>query len=698
MLKKLKNKKIKNPFTKFKGFKWKQIPLNFKKIKKNKKKGIKTKNSIKNQLITMVLLLSLIPIIIIGVVNYNFEKKNMIEMSKGSNLTIAKSIANQANYMVLNSFSAIETLSNSNDFSNMEERDANSLLKSVRDEISSIEDIYVIDMDGNAIAGTKETTSTLANELYFVMSKKGSEYVTNSFIDNNTKKPGVMISIPIKNKLLEVKGVIAAKLNVDELSNIVKFQKIGNTGNPYIVDKTGIVIGHEDFKNKIVKRYNFVEEGNIGAQKAVKSKTDVERYETETGKDVIGAYTTVPYTNWGVVVEQDTKEIENMASGALKRTSIIVILAGIIIAILTAIISRVFTKPIIDLGKSAEKIKNGDMTENIKVTSKNEIGLLQESFNSMIESLTSVIEKVNFSSDNIKKSIEDLKEKSYHTVRASEEISAVVEQVATGTENQIQSVDATNMIIDEMSKKVVEVDEKAKDIKDAAGHATDMASLGTVHINDTQKAIESIIDKVENSSKKISSLTEETKEIGKIITFIDNISNQTNLLALNAAIEAARAGEAGRGFTVVADEIRKLAEQTGNASKDIVKIINNIQSDMSDVTISMNESIEEVNKGSNVINKATESFDNIKEETKRVNDAIANFAAIANMLTVGINEIEMSMREVSAVSQQTGAGTQTVLASSEEQQSAIDHVEGLADTLDLMADELVSIVSQFKVK
>lgn len=695
MLKKLKNKS---------GFKWKRILLNFNGIKKGKirnsktENGIKTKNSIKNQLIAMVLLLALIPIIIIGVINYSFEKKNMIKMTKGSNLTIAKSISNQANYMVLNSFNAIETLAMSNDFSEMEERDANSLLKNVRDEIPAIDDIYVIDMDGNAIAGTKESTKTLANELYFVMSKGGAEYVTNSFIDNNTKKPGVMISLPIKNKLMGVEGVISAKLNVEELSNIAKFQKIGKTGNAYIVDKTGVVIGHEDFKNKIVKRYNSVEEGNIGAQKAVDRETDVENYKNEDGKNVIGAYTTVPYTNWGVVVEQDTEEIENLASGALRRTSIIVILAGIIIAILTAIISRLFTRPIINLGKSAEKIKNGDMTEDINITSKNEIGLLQGSFSSMISSLTNVINKVNIASDNIKRTIEDLKIRSELTVKASEEISSVVEQVASGTENQIHSVEATSMIIEEMTKQVDEVDVKIKDIEDAASHATDIASIGTVHINDTQKAIESIVEKVENSSTKISSLTKETQKIGKIITFIDNISNQTNLLALNAAIEAARAGEAGRGFTVVADEIRKLAEQTGNASKDIVGIINSIQKDMGDVTISMDESIEEVNKGSNVINKATESFSNIKEETKKVNESISNFTNIVKMLTIGMNEIEMSMREVSAVSQQTGAGTQTVLASSEEQQSAIEHVEGLADNLDLMADELVSIVNEFKVK
>lgn len=698
MKKKPKIKGFKNLSDKFKEVKFKPLAFKFNKDKKSTKKASKKSNNIKNQLIAMVLILSLIPIIIIGLINYNFEKKNMIEMSKESNLTIAKSIAQQANSMVLSSFNAIETISKSNDFTQMETRDANSLLKSIRDEISSIDDIYILDMNGNAIVSTKDTTKTLANELYFVMSKKGGEYITNSFIDNNTKKPGVMISMPIKDKLMNVTGVISAKLNVEELSSIAKFQKIGETGNAYIVDKTGITIGHQDFKNKIVKRYNFVEEGNIGAIKAIDKKTDVERYENQDGKDVIGAYTTVPYTSWGVVVEQDAKELENMASGALKRTSLIVILAGIIIAILTAIISKLFTNPIINLGKSAEKIKNGDMTEEIPVTSKNEIGLLQASFGSMIASLTNVINKVNIASDNIKNTIEDLKMRSELTVKASEEISAVVEQVAAGTENQIHSTQATSRIIEEMVKKVDEVDSKVKYIENAASHATDIASLGTVHINDTQEAIESIVEKVENSSTKIASLTKETQKIGKIITFIDNISSQTNLLALNAAIEAARAGEAGRGFTVVADEIRKLAEQTGSASKDIVSIINGIQKDMGDVTVSMDESIVEVNKGSNVIGKATESFSNIKEETKKVNEAISNFTSIAQMLTVGMNEIETSMREVSSVSEQTGAGTQTVLASSEEQQSAISHVEGLADNLDLLADELISIVSEFKVK
>jgi len=369
----------------------------FKFIKsKNKKDStFKTKYKIKNQLITMVLILALIPMIVVGIINYNFEKSGRIEMIKDSNLTIAKSIANQANYMITNSFSSLETLAIANNFSEMETQEATTTLMKVRDELEAVEDIYVIDNTGNVLVGTKTMTESLANELYFVKAKGGNRYVSNSFIDDKTKKPGVMISIPVKDFIGQVEGVIAAKLNVNELSNIAKFQRIGDTGIAYIVDRTGAVIGHEDFFNKVLKRYNYSDNGNKGAIAAIAGNTDVMTYDNENNEEVIGAYTKVAYTNWGVVVEQNVSEIEKNAAGVLQRTGIITLLAGLVIAVLTAIISQLFAKPINNLAKSANRIKDGDMTEDIKVTSKNEIGLLQGSFNSMIESLTNVITKVS---------------------------------------------------------------------------------------------------------------------------------------------------------------------------------------------------------------------------------------------------------------------------------------------------------------
>ncbi|MBS4535765.1 methyl-accepting chemotaxis protein [Clostridium sp. D2Q-14] len=677
------------------------------KIKRNKEskkdnrdgdETFSTKHKIRNQLIGIVLVLALIPMLIVGIINYRFEKTNMMDMVKESNLTIAKSISNQVNYMITNSFSAVEALSLSNDFTEMEKQDIANKIRRVRDENEAIEDIYVIDTEGDLIQGTKEMSQNLSNELYFVKAKSGERYVSDSFIDEATSKPGVMISLPMENLIGKTKGVIAAKLDVNELSNISESQKIGDTGLAYIVDRTGIVIGHKDFENKVLNRHNASDNGNHGAIKATDGNTDVATYENENNEEVIGAYTNVEFTDWGIVVEQDVSEIEENAAAALKRTSIITLIAGLIIAILTSVIARVFAKPIISLAKSAHRIKEGDMTEKIKTTSKNEIGLLQGSFGNMVDSLTRVIKKVNIASNNVKDSIKELKERSDLTVKASEEISSVAQQVSAGAENQIESVENSTQIIGNMSEEMKDVENRVKDIKEASLQATDMAYKGTIHINDAQTAISNIVEKVENASVQISELTGEMKEIGKIITFIDNISNQTNLLALNAAIEAARAGEAGRGFTVVADEIRKLAEQTGNASKDIVNILNNIQKETEYVTTSMDDSIVEVNKGTEVINKATDSFENIKEETNRVNEIVEKFSSIVEGLTKGMKEVEKSVNIVSAVSQETGAGTQTVLASAEEQQSAIEHVEELADKLDEMADELVDIVKEFKIE
>ena len=681
-----KNKKKKN-----------KIPKN----KNKKEKGqVKTKNKIRNQLIIIVLILTIIPMLAVGFINYYFEKENLTNMIKESNLTVAESIAKQSSYLISNSFNAIETLSLSNNFTEMDKQESLSLIRKVRDEIEQIEDIYIIDENGNQVVGTKTLSNnmSLENQTYFVKALKGEKYISNSYIDEKTQKPGIIISMPIKDYIGDTTGVIAAKLKLDGLIELVEGQNIGETGLAYIVDRTGVVIGHEDFSGVILERYNPKEEGNKGAALVTEGENGVKEYTNEHGTEVIGAYTPVPSTAWGVVVEQNMDEVRNIASEGFIRTIIIIGIAALIIILLTSIIARLFAKPIINLSKTADKIKRGDLRERVKVTSKNEVGLLQSSFNSMIDSLTTVINKVNRASEDVKNSSKDLKTNADLTVNASKEISAVIQQVAAGTENQMQSVENTSNVINNMSEQVKRVKNSSQKIKGAINHASDMAGKGSESIEETQETMSNIVDKVQNASDQIETLTNRTKEISKIITFIDDISEQTNLLALNAAIEAARAGEYGRGFTVVAEEIRKLAEQTSNASKDIVGIISEIQKDVDSVSDSMDSGIKEVNKGTEVIENTTHTFNNINDETNKVRNIVEEFSNIVTDLTTGMEDIEESIRNVSAVSEQTAAGTQEVLASAEEQQAAIEYVEELANKLNDMSDDLVDIIKEFKTK
>lgn len=692
------NKKIniKNLFNK-------KIITNIKEIfHRNKIKEVvndKFNRKMKNNLIAIVLVLAITPILAVGLTNYYFENKNMESMIESSNLSIAKSLSREIDTFIDNSFDTLEAISNSNDYFSMERFKTTSKLTKSKTNITQIKDMYILDNKGNvaATSNTIKKAEELNSTDWYKNALNGNRYISNAY-QNGYNSTAIVISMPLLSNKREVIGVIAAELNLDELISLVSNQKIGKTGLIYLVDTNGIMIAHKNFLEMVIERYDVIENNIIGAKKAINGEIDVDTYKNNLGNKVIGAFTHVENTKWGIVVEQDVSEVKKITNKGLTRTFLIILLASILIMFLTSIFSKIFTKPIVDLVGVANKIKDGDLTTKVNVEAKNEIGSLQESFNQMTISLYNVISSVNDTVNKIKSSSEELKINAMSTVHASEEISAIVTQVATGTEQQLRSVEDTSIVISDIGNKVKNVEDSSKNILKAVKHASHIAIEGSKSIEETKSTMDNIVIKSKTASSKISDLSNYTNSIGKMINYIDDISRQTNLLALNAAIEAARAGEHGRGFTVVADEIRKLAEQTGNASKEIVTIVSKIQQEMELVTTAMDEGIDEVDKGTIVINNTTKSFESIMIETEKISNTTDEFFNIVRMLSSQMENIEKAINKVSSVSQETGAGTQNILASTEEQTSAVYQINDSVDRLNEMNEELGQLVKGFKIR
>ncbi|MFA5523956.1 MAG: methyl-accepting chemotaxis protein [Tissierellales bacterium] len=665
--------------------------------KKAKATNLKTNKKIGNQIATVVIILAILPLLFVGVTNYFAETEKNTKSIEESNLNIANSIASQVEAKIDGLFDVLKSLHLTNDFFYQEANKSRGILTKIAFEYDSINSIQVYDDKGNQILSSRNMKADInvSEETWFQKTIEEERYVSDSHIEDLI--PEIIISMPIKNVANELRGIISANISLKDLTSIAEEFKMGETGNTYIVDRNGVMIVHIDYTNKVFTPFNAYEAGIEGVVKAIEGNSGVSSYINENEEAVIGAYSYMPTTGFGIVVEQGQSEITQSAIVNFTRTLGVTLVAILVIIILTSIVTRRFSAPIVNLVQIVDEIGSGDLTKRVKVDSNNEIGRLQQEFNRMVDSLYNIISNVNQAAVNFKANVDNLSQSTELTVGASSEITRIVDQVASGAEDQLRSVEDTIGLVEGIAKNVKTVDDNAQGILTATSEASHTAKEGSKDVESTKNSMYSIATKVKEAANQIDSLNERTKEIGKIITFIDDISKQTNLLALNAAIEAARAGEYGKGFTVVAEEVRNLSEQTSDASNNIVKLINQIQEEMDRVSKSMEEGIVEVDKGSNAIEKTIASFGKIVGETDKVFKGVEDFAVVVEELANNMNKIEGSIAQVSSVSQQTAAGTQTIMASTEEQQSAIHQINQAIEELNQMTDSLNEMIKGFKV-
>ena len=331
----------------------------------------------------------------------------------------------------------------------------------------------------------------------------------------------------------------------------------------------------------------------------------------------------------------------------------IVFLIGALIVILYFKNSVIKVLNLID--EKIKQIAGGDLTSKIKISGVNkesEIGILIEQVNSLVDSLSGNVkgivstsnslssqsEQLNSSSKEFEKTIEQMREKASRIIESIKQMSIAIIEVAKNSSSSAQKAQETEKVVDYGTKSVQDV---AREMK---------------NIEKTVSAVSATITELGSSSEKI----------GEIIGVINDIADQTNLLALNAAIEAARAGEQGRGFAVVADEVRKLAERTTKATKEIESMILSIQRNTQDAVISMQKGKEEVSKGAEIAGKSAEAISNINSLMLKLKEMITQIATASEEQSQVSEEISLSSEEIVKAQDNAQAGSRQVIASSEE--------------------------------
>jgi methyl-accepting chemotaxis protein len=327
-------------------------------------------------------------------------------------------------------------------------------------------------------------------------------------------------------------------------------------------------------------------------------------------------------------------------------------------------------EPINEAGQVLEIMSTGNFTARMKGEYKGDNQKLKHSINTMGNSLSDVISMIN---QNVQT-----------TAGSAFEISATAESLASASQEQSSQTDEVAGAVEEMSRTVAENAMSANRTADLARKSGEIATNGANVVKQTVNKMKDIADVVKTSANNIQKLGDSSKEIGEIISVIDDIADQTNLLALNAAIEAARAGEQGRGFAVVADEVRKLAERTTEATKQIAKMIKGIQAETDQAVVAMNRGTLEVQNGIDLADKAGESLNHILTSTRDVLDMI--------------NQIAAASEEQSATSEQISKNVLSISKVTGESAQRIEDVAHTSEELAKLTEQLRNLMAQFQVE
>lgn len=396
----------------------------------------------------------------------------------------------------------------------------------------------------------------------------------------------------------------------------------------------------------------------------------------------------------GVSVHEMDDVIENLILS--------IALAVVVIMILCILASNFFIGKMVgqldEVVGAVKKVSGGNLRiADLEIKSDDEIGILSDNVNEMKIRLKNLLTKIAQCSERVAASSEELAAGTQQTNESIATVTQSMEILTSGTAEQERTIVTLEEKIQDMQERMDDLRKTAKEMEQIAFDSANNASVGKEKVDAAIAVMKNIAEQVSNSAKVIGELGKRSDEIGQIVETISGIAGQTNLLALNAAIEAARAGEQGRGFSVVAEEVRKLAEQSASATENISKLIATIQADTSSAVESIEQGNQSVKEGTQSVAETGAAFTDIETQAAKLNTnvirSLENIAAVDK----SNKEILSAVEHVKEIADRSSENANSASAATQEQSAAMEEVAEAGKTLSELANEMQGEVAQFKL-
>lgn len=389
--------------------------------------------------------------------------------------------------------------------------------------------------------------------------------------------------------------------------------------------------------------------------------------------------------------------LASLTQSLFTQFAIVLVIVIIVSVILVLVFTRKINKRLNALKSAFESAGNGDMTIEVSDKTGDELSELSVYYNKMRMKLNDTIQTVQQSALQLASASQQLSAGAEETNQASEKITEAVQQIANGAQDQITRIENSENSLKQASADIRDISANTAAIADKGQLAQSKADIGQKEIANVQAQMDAIHQSIQKSGEIIHQLDGRSKQIEQILSVITQIADQTNLLALNAAIEAARAGEQGKGFAVVADEVRKLAEESQQSAGQISKLIIEIQKDMNRSARSVEHVKTEAAEGVTMIQRTRDAFKEIAAATGEISAEISDLSASVTNISASAHHINDSFAANTADIKESTKNTRQAAALTEEQFAAMEEITAASETLSQLADELTGIISQFKM-
>lgn len=630
-------------------------------------------------------------IIMVGVSGIIISAKSNTEIAKDLTVYMAESIRDRIDAWMTARFEQISVWSSQPVFAdslgdgfmaNMAQSQANKQIDAIIKDIPLIESMSLIDKQGRVIISSNPDNigSSLRDNTSFIKAIQGQTVVSEPFTSKSNELPLIMIANPVVDKAGTVKGVLVNAIKLSIISELyIDAVKTGEYGYAYLLDQTGLVIAHPVKKHVLKLKAFDLPFGNL-----LRPGKGLADYTFERRRKLV-ALSTSKKTGWIIGVSADYRDINASAWRIGKTITGVALLVLIIAAIVMFLITRAIVQPIrqtVDMLRDISE-GEGDLSRRLEEKGKDEVGELSRHFNRFIEKMQSIIGSAMDNARTVDSSSKNLAAVSAQMAANAGNTAERSHVVAEAAEEMTANMNSVSAAMEETATNIQMVVASAQELTATIHEIANNTTKG----NTITKTAVAIADEV---SKKFNRLDEAARGIGKVTETIADISEQINLLALNATIEAARAGDAGKGFTVVAQEIKNLAQQTAKATDEI-------NTKISDVQITSVDSVEAINGITQVINEINEVMTTVATAIEEQSATTREISHNVSQAASAVNEASNNMTQISEATAEVTRNIAQVNQETDQMNTGSVQVNESAEKFAKVAENLNDTLGRFKV-